>query len=428
MLVTPKDCLDRSAMLDLQREQVSALAAEILPQNRFYARKFAEAGLSARDIHSPGDLSRLPFTTKAELLADQAAHPPYGTVHTYPISHYCRMNQTSGTSGQPLRWLDTSASWNRLLQCWEAIYQIVGLHAGDRLVFAFSFGPFLGFWTAFDAAVRLGYLALPGGGMSSAARLRFLLDNDATVVLCTPTYALHLADVAREQHIDLTESSVRAVIVAGEPGGSIPATRNRIEEAWGARVFDHSGLTEVGPMAIECPDNPAGLHVLEEDYIVEVIDPASAEPVPAGQLGELVVTNLGRWGSPVLRYRTGDLVRVDPQPCSCGRCFLRLQGGILGRADDMIQVRGNNVYPSALEAVIRRFPEVVEYRVAVDESQPLAELRVELEPILPGLAAELVQRVDQAIREELLFRAEVTAVAPGTLPRFEMKARRFIKN
>ena len=150
--------------------------------------------------------------------------------------------------------------------------------------------------------------------------------------------------------------------------------------------------------------------------------------VPAGALGELVVTNLCRWGSPVLRYRTGDRVRIDGEPCPCGRCFMRLAGGILGRVDDMIHLRGNNVYPSALEAVIRRFPEAVEYRVTVDQSRALPQLRIELEPILPGLAAELVQRVDQAIREELLFRAEVSAVEPGSLPRFEMKARRFIRN
>jgi phenylacetate-CoA ligase len=428
MLASPKDCLDRSAMLEVQREQVRALLEEILPRNRFYARKFAANGITPRNIGSVADLARLPFTTKAELLEDQQANPPFGTVLTYSLDQYCRMNQTSGTAGRPLRWLDTAASWARMLRCWDAIYQVVGLHAGDRLFFAFSFGPFLGFWTAFDAAVQSGYLSLPGGGMSSAARLRFLSDNEVTVVLCTPTYALHLAEVAREQKMDLGASGVRALIVAGEPGGSIPATRERIESAWGARVFDHSGLTEVGPMAIECPENPAGLHVLEEDYIIEVIDPASSQPVPAGQVGELVVTNLGRWGSPVIRYRTGDLVRVDPEPCPCGRCFLRLAGGILGRVDDMIHVRGNNVYPSALEAVIRRFPEVVEYRVAVLQSRALPELCIELEPSSPSLAADLVQRVDQAIREELLFRAEIKAVEPGTLPRFDMKAKRFIKH
>jgi phenylacetate-CoA ligase len=236
--------------------------------------------------------------------------------------------------------------------------------------------------------------------------------------------------VAHQQNIRLAaasaDSGVRALIVAGEPGGSIPATRDRIEEAWGARVFDHSGLTEVGPVAIECPENPVGLHLLDADYIAEVIDPHTGQAAPVGQVGELVLTNLGRWGSPVLRYRTGDLVRLDPQPCPCGRGFARLGGGILGRTDDMIQVRGNNLYPSALEALIRRFREVAEYRVQVDQSEPLANLRIEVEPRSAGTGPDLAERVCQAIREELLFRAEVVTVAPGSLPRFEAKAKRIV--
>src|SRR4029077_13545060 len=236
------------------------------------------------------------FTTKAELLADQDGHPPYGRVLTYPLARYSRMHQTSGTSSRPLRWLDTAASWNWLLGCWEQYFQIIGLQPEDRLFFPFSFGPFLGFWTAFEAAARLGYLCLAGGGMSSTARLRFILDNQITVVFCTPTYGMHLSELARQEGIDLAGSPVRALIVAGEPGGSIPETRARIEAAWGARVFDHNGLTEAGCLSIECPENPAGLHWLESECVVEVIDPDTLEAVPAGTPGELVLTNLGRPG------------------------------------------------------------------------------------------------------------------------------------
>jgi phenylacetate-CoA ligase len=305
------------------------------------------------------------------------------------------------------------------------MFAMIGLRPDDRLFFAFSFGPFLGFWTAFEAASRAGQFCVPGGGMSSGARLRLLLDNEMTVLFCTPTYALRLAEVGREEGIDLARSPVRAVVVAGEPGGSIPATRSRIEGAWGARVFDHSGMTEVGPMAVECAANPAGLHVLEDDYLAEVVDPETEEPVAAGQVGELTVTNLGRLGSPLIRYRTGDLVRVDPTPCPCGSPYLRLDGGILGRADDMIHLRGNNVYPGALEALLRRFPEVAEFRVEVDQSAALTALRVEVEPVNGG-GAGLVERVDRAIRDEFLFRAEVRLVPAGSLPRFEMKAQRFV--
>jgi phenylacetate-CoA ligase len=402
----------------VQRERFDALLADFLPRNPFYAARLKNA--------DPADFARLPWTTKADLLDDQAAHPPYGSVLSYPRERYCRLHQTSGTSGRPLRWLDTRESWDWMLGCWDRMFAMIGLRPDDRLFFAFSFGPFLGFWTAYDAATRAGRFCLPAGGMSSGARLRLLLDNEATVLFCTPTYALRLAEVARADGIDLAGSPVRAVVVAGEPGGSIPATRARIEAAWGARVFDHSGMTEIGPAAIECQANPAGLHVLEEDYIAEVIDPTTGEPVPAGEGGELVLTNLGRTGSPLVRYRTGDLVRVDPRPCPCGSPYLRLDGGILGRCDDMIHLRGNNVYPGAIEALLRRFPEVAEYRVEVDQAASLPALRIEVEP-LNGSGGDLVERIDRAIRDEFLFRADVRLVPPGSLPRFEMKARRFIK-
>ena len=419
--------LEQAQLRNLQQDRLRELLDEILPRNSFYAEKFARAGVQKSDIRTFEDLPRLPFTTKAELLADQEASPPYGRVLTYPSERYTRLHQTSGTSGRPLRWLDTPESWGRLLGCWDTIFRWLGITEADRLFFAFSFGPFLGFWTAFEAAARRGCLCLAGGGMSSGARLHMLLENQATVVLCTPTYALHLTGVAREHGIVLGEKTgVRALIVAGEPGGCVSPTRTRIEHAWQARVFDHSGMTETGPMTIECRENPVGLHLLEADYVAEVIDPESAEPVPAGQMGELVITALHRAGSPLLRYRTGDLVRVDPQPCPCGRTFLRFQGGILGRTDDMIHLRGNNVHLSALEGVIRRFPEVAEYRLEVDQTRALADLRIKIEPATEN-ASDLAERIGQTIRDEFLFRAEVVLVPMGSLPRFEMKARRIHK-
>ncbi|HEY7313206.1 MAG TPA: AMP-binding protein [Gemmataceae bacterium] len=427
MFAAPRDDIGRAELTDWQTRRLSHLLREVLPANRFYARKFEMAGVDISSLSLPGDLSRLPFTTKTELLEDQAAHPPYGEIHSYPLERYSRLHQTSGTSGRPLRWLDTAESWSRLLDCWVTMFGMAGVGLGDRLFFPFSFGPFLGFWTAFEAASRLGCLCLPGGGLSSSARLRFLLDNEATVVLCTPTYALRLAEVAQGEGIDLPGSSVRKLIVAGEPGGGIPATRERIERAWGARLFDHTGMTETGPLGIECSEHPGGLHLLETECLAEVIDPESTLAVPTGTEGELVLTTFDRPGSPLVRYRTGDLVRVDPQPCPCGRALLRLDGGIRGRADDMIVLRGNNLHPSALQTILHRLADVVEYRMEVDRGGALPALLVEVEP-RPGVAGEaLAERVEHAIRTELLFRAVVRAVPPGSLPRYDMKARRLVR-
>ncbi len=426
MPLVPPEAASRADVARVQARRLAVLLGEVLPQNRFYARKFAEAGLDPAAVASADDLRRLPFTTKDELLADQAAHPPVGTVHTYPPAHYTRYHQTSGTSGRPLRWLDTPASWSALLDVWTALFHLAGITPADRVFFPFSFGPFLGFWTAFEAAARLGCLCLPGGGMSSTSRLRFLLDNEATAVFCTPTYALHLAEVARREGVDLAGSTVRAVVVAGEPGGNIPATRQRIEAGWGARLFDHCGMTETGPLGIECREAAGGLHLLETACVAEVVDPAGL-PVPAGTPGELVITSLTRPGCPLIRYRTGDLVCVDPRPCPCGRALVRLDGGIRGRVDDMVVIRGNNLHPGALQRILHRFAEVAEYRVEVDETASLPVLRVEVEPHPTAGNDGLAARVDRAIRDELLFRAEVELVAPGSLPRYEMKARRVVR-
>ncbi len=396
----------------------------MLPGNRFYARKLA--GFTARDLRTFSDFTSLPFTTKAELAADQAENSPYGTALTFPVEKYCRLHQTSGTStGHPLRWLDTPESWEWLLGCWRVSFPFMGLTTRDKIFFPFSFGPFLGFWTAFEAATRAGYLCIAGGGMTSTARLRFLIDHECTVIFATPTYALHLAELAAKEGIDLAASPVRALVVAGEPGGNIPATRERIEAVWGARVFDHYGMTEAGPVAVESAHERCKMYLLESKYLAEVLLPGTNTPAPDGEFGELVLTNLGRIGSPLIRYRTGDLVRVATDADPAGRTWRRLDGGILGRADDMIHVRGNNLYPAALEAIIRQFPQVAEYRIVVDHTGPLADLRIEVEPV-NGDGREVAESVSRAVRDGLLFRVEVHAVPCGSLPRFEMKAKRLV--
>jgi phenylacetate-CoA ligase len=396
------------------------LAAEIFPANPFIRRKWQAAGVRrVEDLDGWDAFRRLPFTAKQELAEDQAATPPFGTNLTYPLARYVRVHQTSGTTGAPIRWLETPESWAWWARCWESVFRGAGVTAEDRVFFPFSFGLFVGFWAGFEGARALGALAIPGGGQDSPTRLHTMEALGATVLVCTPSYALHLIEVARERGLDLAKWPVRVTVHAGEPGAGIPAVRARIEAGFGARAYDHAGMTEVGAHAFECAAQ-AGLHVNEAEFIAEVIDPATGEPAEAG---ELVLTNLGRAGSPAVRYRSGDRVRLSRDPCPCGRTFLRFPGGILGRVDDMLTVRGVNVFPAAIEGIVRRFPEVDEFLIEVYRRGTLEEVRLLVE--LTG-AAETGRRVHEALRADLGIRIDVVPVPLRSLPRYELKARRVV--
>ena len=366
------ETLQPDRLREHQWRRFRAMSHKLLATNEFVAQKWRGVGVAgAEDLRDWLDFRRLPLTSKFELVADQAAHPPFGTNLTYPLERYVRVHQTSGTSGVPFRWLDTQESWEWWARCWGFVLRGAGVGPADRIFFPFSFGLFIGFWAGFEGARALGALAIPGGGQDSPTRLASMQALGATVLVCTPSYALHLIEVARERGLDLASWPVRTTVHAGEPGAGIPAVRARIEAGWQARTFDHGGMTETGAYGYECAEQ-AGLHVNESEFILEVIDPATSEPATDG---ELVLTNLGRIGSPVIRYRTGDHVRLAEEICPCGRTFRRLAGGILGRLDDMLIVRGVNVFPAAIEGVVRRFSGIDEFQIEVFKDAELEPLR-----------------------------------------------------
>jgi len=401
-----------------QRERLAAMLPEVVRTNPFYRAKLgASATVDA--------WSELPFTTKGELSLDQAAHPPFGTNLTYPIDRYTRLHQTSGTTGQPLRILDTSESWDWWKGTWRSIYRVAGVTAADRVFFCFSFGPFIGFWSAFAGAEHIGALAISGGAMSTQERVAAIISTQATVLVCTPTYALRLAEAAIESGVDLSRSALHVSLHAGEPGASIPATRARIEKAFGVTAFDHTGATEIGPTGISCGARD-GVHLIEREFVAEIRSEDGS--VSDEGEGELILTNLGRWCSPAIRYRTGDRVRAVRSACPCGRTLVKLEGGILGRVDDMLIVRGVNVFPSALEGIVRRFDDVVEYRVEAYTERGMDALRCTIEPRAGIDAAGLARAVGDAIHRDIGVRAALEVVQPGSLPRFEVKARRFTRH
>ena len=423
------ETMPRKALEALQIEKLCSMLEQIYGRNRFYTDKLDAAGIHPDSIQTLDDLKRLPLTEKSELVQAQSDALPFGSNTTFEESAYSRFHQTSGTTGTPLRVLDTPESWDWWGRCWGHVLAGAGLTENDRMFVPFSFGPFIGFWAAVEGAQKINALMIPGGGRDSLQRLHLMKELGATAMCCTPTYALRLAEVAQESSFDLSEIPLRTLIHAGEPGANVPATKVRIESVWNAKCYDHAGASEIGAHSFECEIQPNGTHVTESEFIVEVLNPETLEPVPAGEQGELIITNLGRIGYPVIRYRSGDLVVLNQQKCTCGRSYARFEGGVLGRADDMVVVRGINVFPSAVENLVRQCESVEEFRITVTTDREMGNLAIELELSKNANPESARKTVDQAIQNELSLRPEITLVPSGSLPRFEMKAKRFhLKN
>jgi len=413
----PRDAVDARKL-----DRLRALLREVLPHNGFYAAKLSRvadpAGIRALD-----ELANWPFTFKDELVEAAAATGRPGNL-TWEPDRYVRYHQTSGTHGRPLPVHDTAADWAWWMACWKTILDRGGVTAGDRVIVASSFGPYVGFWSGFEAAIAAGAMAIPTGGMTSLARLELIRTVGGSVLLATPSYALHLAEVAAEAKIDAAALGVRLVIVAGEPGGSVAATRARIAAAWAADVLDHAGATEIGPWGVG-DHHGDGLDVIEDWFHPEFLALETGEAAEPGQLAELVLTTLGRCGAPVIRYRTGDVVRPTwacAADVEAGACpWVRLAGGILGRTDDMLVIRGINVFPHAIDEIVRGFPEVIEHRLTASTRESLDELALEIEDRLDD-----PDRVARELKIRLGLRVAVRTVPIGSLPRFEGKGRRFV--
>jgi phenylacetate-CoA ligase len=426
--------MPRESLAALQLRKLQTLVAWAYARSPFWRRRLDAAGVAPEQIGSLDDLRRLPFLTKSDLLENQAAQPPYGDMLTAPPSVAVAYHHTSGTSGRtPLRALESARDWAWGADAWARAIYAFGLRASDVVYLPFGYGPFIGFWGAHYAVQKIGATTVAGGTLSSEARLRQLIDVGATAIVATPSYAIRLGQVAAELGIDLArDTRVELTLHAGEPGPSIPATKALLERTWGARAGDFLGMTETaGITAYECNEQSGGLHVSEDHFLEEVLDPETGEPVADGEVGERVCTAFGIGLTPILRYRTGDLVRrVPAEHCPCGRTFALYLGGVIGRADDMRVIRGVNVHPSAVEGVVRRYDEWREFRIVLTREAHVEQIAVELEPhatVGADTVAALVTRVTRELSEAHEgLRFDVRLVEPGTLPVFELKARRLV--
>ncbi len=409
---------NRTRIAQWQVAQFNQQLDVILPHNRFYARKLTEAGipLDAR-IRSLDELTQWPLTTKQDLVDSiSQSSDRISLHHTFAAGEYSRFHRTSGTKGGPLMILDTLEDWRWWSDCWQHVLTAAEVTARDRVFLAFSFGPFIGFWSAHQASIDRGAMVIPAGGLNTLARLEFMRQSAATVICCTPSYALHLAEVAESERFPLGALPVTRLIVAGETGGSVSTVRHRIESIWEAQVIDHAGATEIGAWGFGWQDR-IGLHVIETSFIAEVL------PLADDNTGELVFTSLGRYGAPLIRYRTGDVVSFSTTSLDTDHLtnFLWLPGGLIGRVDDMVTVRGVNVFPSNIESIVRQLPEIVEYQVHINRHRALDELKVTIEA-----PAATQEKLEKLLMVQLGLRCLVQCVPPGTLPRTENKSQRWI--
>jgi phenylacetate-CoA ligase len=428
------ETLPREELQALQLLKLRRLCEWAYATTPFHQRKFDEAGFRPEHIQTFDDLRRIPFMTREEWMASLQEKPLFGDTLAADPTNAIRYHLTSGTSGRtPIRVLDGTKDWDWISEMWCYGLWGFGIRPEDSVYFAFGYGSFIGFWGAHYACEKIGALVVPGGAQTTESRIKQIVELGVTTVASTPTYALHLWQKAREMGIDLaTQSKVNKVILSGEPAGSIPAVKRQLEEAWGAQCGDTAGMTEIGTIMIfECSHHSGGTHIIEDHFIEEVLDPHSAEPVGYGELGERVVTSFGRGFIPLIRYRTRDMVmKVPAHTCTCGRTWDLYSGGIRGRWDDMKLIRGTNVYPSAVEAIIREYPAIDEFQIFIwrkDEIQDEIDIKLEVKPGFEHTWPELQTRLAKDLAEAHEgLRFNVVRMEYGTLPRFELKARRMV--
>jgi len=419
-------------LLEHQLRQLRERLSYVSERSPFYRRKLDAAGIRAGNVRTLDDVRRIPFTEKEELRLSQAAHPPWGDFACIGPREAVRVFQTTGTTGRPVRvmlsrtdWFDT---YYRQFSHFRCGY---GLTEDDVLFVPFNYGLYVAWWGFQSAMEKAGLMVIPGGGLSSKDRLRAMLDWGATAICGTPSYLLYLAETARKNGIDLPASSIRKVVAAGEPGASIPATKKAIQTQWGAECFDDIGSTEISNFGFECLAHE-GTHVIEGMFLAEVVNPETLEPLPDGQVGELILTNLCCESVPLIRYRTRDLVRFNRAPCACGRTSLRLEGGVLGRSDDMFHFAGVNVFPAQVQDLLHQVDEFSqEYQLIVPSQGSGRRLSIRVEPAREGLGGSQIEAARERLVEMVKYRITVTPEVHvceiGSLPRVEGKAKRVLR-
>ena len=425
------ETLSREKLRALQLKKFKRIFKWAYEKSRFHRSLYDAAGIAPEDIRSFDDIQLIPKVEKSMMRDIQRKAPfPYGDALCVPLEEVTEFRQTSGTTGQAVYQPDTWQDWEWWAECWSFILWAQGYRPSDRVFIPFGYNVFVAFWAGHYAAEKLGCEVVPGGVLDTKARILKIQELEATAMMATPTYVLGMADTARNKMgIDPRSLSINKITCAGEPGAGIPTTKKRIEEAWGAKVFDHAGATEIGAWSFECAEQPHGMHVNEGLFLVEIEDLDTGKIIEEpGKRGKMIITALDRQAQPCVRFDSKDIIEWDSDPCSCGRTFRLIKGGVVGRADDITKVKGVLLAPSAIEEVVRGIDGLSdEFEVVVDKVGDVDRiaLKVELLPKAENQRKEIEARLVDQLRIKTNLRYNLSFHDYETLPRYEVKAKRF---
>lgn len=423
------ETLPRDRLRGLQLKKFKRIFEWTYNNSKLHRKLYDEAQIRPEDIRTIEDIRYIPKTEKNIIESSQRTpHFPYGESLCVSRNEVTGFHRTSGTTGRPLYQADSWTDWQWWIETWAYILWAQGYRPNDRVFIPFRYNQFIAFWAGHYAAEKIGCEVISGGGINTVDRLSRIQELQPTAMMGTPSGLLNMAEIATAtMGCSPSDFNIHKITCAGEPGASIPPTKNRIEAAWGATVFDHAGATEIGAWSYECDHRPCGMHVNEAFFFVEIEDVETGKPIESPNLpGKMIITAFDRTAQPCVRYDSKDIIVWDDKECSCGRTFRLIKGGVLGRIDDLIKVKGVLLSPAMIEEVVRsinvlghEFETVIENSGSTDKLTLSVELQSPIDNTY-GIRQHLIEKLRQ--KTGLTFEVKVQQI--GKLSRYESKSKR----
>ncbi|MDP7037134.1 MAG: AMP-binding protein [Candidatus Marinimicrobia bacterium] len=415
----------------LQLKKFQRIFSWTYEHSKFHRTLYDNDGIKPKDIQSFADIKQIPTVEKSMMRDIQGKEPfPYGDALCVPLNEVTAYRQTSGTTGQPVYQPDTWQDWEWWAECWAQLLWAQGYRPKDRVFIPFGYNVFVAFWAGHYGAEKIGCEVVPGGVLDTRARILKIQELNPTAMMGTPTYMLGMADTAiNEMNINPADLSIEIITCAGEPGASIPSTKKRIEDAWGAKVYDHAGATEIGAWSFECTEQPGSMHVNDAFFLVEIVDVETGEAIETpGVRGKMIITALDRQAQPCIRFDSKDIIEWDTKICTCGRTSRLIKGGVVGRTDDITKVKGVLFSPSSVENVVRGIEGLGnDYELKVEKINDRDKITLQVEFVQNY--SEEMDKIKSKLSDQLRLKTnlnyEIEFCQYGELPRYPVKAKRF---